>query len=132
MAYLLNAPVNLVLDVLLNLLLGVVTMAQSFKRVVQINEPLRDDIGIVLAIGAIFRVGIDKFTVASNEMRGRTPLCDVLRNRTEEKEDSEALSELELLDTDTNEPIETLKCGKGLRSIAVWRWSNWERRLGCC
>ena len=128
-AYLLNAPVDLVLDVLLNRLLGVVAMAQAFKRVVQINEPLRDDIDIFLAIGAMFRVRVDKLTVASNEMRRRAPLCDVVRNRTEEKEDSEALSELELLDTDANEPIEALKCGKGPGSIAVWRWGSWVRGL---
>lgn len=123
---LLDTPVNLVLDVLLKLLLGVVAMAQSFKRVVQTDEPFRDAIGTVLAIGAMFRLGVDEFTVASNEMGGRTPLCDVLRNRTKEKEDSEALSELELLDTDANEPIEALKCGKGRGSVAMWRWSN------CC
>ena len=134
-AYLLDAPVNLVVDVLLNLLLTLVAKAQSFKRVVQVNEPFRDAIGVILAIGAMLRVGVDEFTVATNEVGGRTPVFDAFGNRTEEKEDSEALFELELLDTDANEPIEALKCGKSLRGIMGGRWSSWERGLNserCC
>lgn len=124
-AYLLDAPVNIVFDVILNLFFGLVAKAHSFEPVVQVNEPFRDGIGVLLAIGAMFRVGVDEFTVTTNEVRGRTPVFDVLRNRTEENEDGEALFELELLDTDANEPIEALKCGK-FRSIVGRSWSGWE------
>ena len=123
MAYLLDAPVKVILDMCLDLLLALVGKAQSFKGIVQVDEPFRDDIGAVLAVGTMFGIGVHKLAVAANEVRRQTPLGDVVGNCTEEKEDSEALPKLELLDTDANEPIETLKGGKGL-------WSGVGRSVG--
>jgi len=48
----LDTPVEVVLEVLLNLLLGLRAVAQAFKRSIQLNEPFRDAISAVLAIGA--------------------------------------------------------------------------------
>ena len=100
---------EVVLEVLLNLLLGLRAMAQAFKRSIQLNEPFRDHTGTVLAIGAMLRIRVDEFTVATDEVRRRTVMCGIVRNFADEKEDGEAFSELELLHTNANEPVEALK-----------------------
>jgi hypothetical protein len=68
-AYLLNAPVKMVLDMGINLLLALVGKAQSFKRIVQVDKPFRDETGAVLAVGTMFGVGVYKLAVAANEVR---------------------------------------------------------------
>jgi len=65
---LLDAPVKVVLEMLLDLLLGLVGKAQSFKRIVQVDEPFGNDIGAVLAIGTMLGVGVYKLAMATNEV----------------------------------------------------------------
>lgn len=67
-AHLLNAPVKLMLEMRLNLLLALVGKAQSFKRIVQVDEPFRDKTGAVLAVGAMLGVRVYKLAVATNEV----------------------------------------------------------------
>jgi len=65
---LLDTPMNIVLDVLLDLPFGRVAKAQSLERIVQLNETFGDEIGSVLAIQATLGVRVDKLAVATNEM----------------------------------------------------------------
>jgi len=102
---LLDTPAKLVMNELFELLLGFLAVTQSLKRIVQVDESFGDRIGTLLAIGTMFRVGVDELGVVTNEVRRRTPFRDVFRNWAEEKEDGERLLELELLGTDANEPV---------------------------
>jgi len=124
---LLDTPMNMVMNVLFELLLGLVALSQALKALVQINEPLADEVGVVLAVGAAVGIRVDEFAVAAHEMFGRTPLCDVVRDCPEEDEDGEALFEGELLDADTNEPVEALEGGerlggRGILEDGLWKW----------
>ena len=72
---------NLVMNELFDFLLArpAVAITQSTMRTVEIDEPFRDEIGVLLAGRANLGIGVDEFGMASNKVRRRTPLCDVLR-----------------------------------------------------
>lgn len=72
---------------------------------VQVNETLVDLLDGTGAILTIFRRRVDKHVVSPNQILARLPKVVVLRNLSQEKEDREAATELELLGPDTCRPI---------------------------
>ena len=122
-AYLLDAPVNVLLDVLFDLLLTLVLITISFERVVQVDNPFGDDIGVLRAGTAMLGSGVDEFAVGANVAGCRQILLYMLGNLAKEDDDIEAFLELELLDTDASQPIEA--------DLIVVRWGGAFTLIGC-